>query len=70
MGPANVTLDLRAAMTRAGLGGEWASAMALSLDSDDVATHAGLPINASALPLRSWQAVLLSLRLDAHGAAT
>ena len=70
MGPAPVTLDLRAARGRAGLGADgWASAMVLSLDSDDVATRAGLPVDAAALPLRAWQAVLLSVRLDAHGAS-
>ena len=70
MGPAPVTLDLRAAMARAGLGADgWASAMVVSLDSDDVATRAGLPIDAAALSLQPWQAVLLSVRLDAHGAA-
>ena len=70
MGPAPVTLDLRAAMARAGLGPDgWASAMALSLDSDDVATLAGLPIDAAALLLQPWQAVLLSVRLNAHGAS-
>ena len=71
MGPAPVILDLRAAMARASLGADgWESAMVLSLDSDDVATRAGLPIDAAALSLQSWQAVLLSVRLDAHGAAT
>ena len=69
MGPASVMLDLRAAMARAGLGAAgWASTMVLSLDSDDVATRAGLPIDAAAMTLQSWQAVLLSVRLDAQGA--
>ena len=69
MGSAPVTLDLRAAVAHAGLD-SWASAMVLSLDSDDVATRAGLPIDAAALALQPWQAVLLSVRLDAHGTAT
>ena len=71
MGSAPVTLDLRAAMARAGLGADsWASAMVLSLDSEDVAARAGLPTDAAALVLQPWQAVLLSVRLDAHGTAT
>jgi hypothetical protein len=44
--------------------------MVLALDSDDVAANAGLPVDASALKLRPWQAVLLSVRLDSHGNAT
>jgi len=42
--------------------------MVLSLDSDDVATRAGLPIDAAVMTLQSWQAVLLAVRLDAQGA--
>ena len=71
MGDAPATLDLRAAMARAGLGADgWASAMGLALDSDDVAANAGLPVDAAALRLRPWQAVLLSVRLDSHDNAT
>lgn len=67
MAPVPVVLNLRDAMGRAGLGDDgWASDVALVLDSDDVAARAGQRVDAAALPLRPWQAVLLSVRLDAH----
>ena len=70
MGAAPVTLNLSAAMARAGLGADgWTSAMVLALDSDDVAANAGLPVDAAALALRPWQAVLLPVRLDSHDTA-
>ena len=67
MGAAPATVNLAAAMGRAGLGaGGWASGVSLALDSADVAARKGERVDAAAITLQPWRAVLLTLRLDAH----
>jgi hypothetical protein len=68
LGAAPATINLAAAMGRAGLGVDgWAGPLVRVLDSDGVATAAGERVaDSTAVLVQPWQALILSVRLDAH----
>ena len=67
MGADAVSLNLAAAMGRAGLGAAtWASPLTLVLDSDGVATRAGERLDSTAVAVPPWGAVVAAVHLDAH----
>ena len=71
MGATPASVNIAAAMGRAGLGADgWASALTLAVDSDTVATHRGVRMDSTAVLVQPWQALILSLRLDPHANST
>jgi hypothetical protein len=71
MSPATATVNIAAAMGRAGLGADgWASPLTLVVDSDAVKTRGAERMDSTAVTVQPWSALIMSLRLDANANVT
>ncbi len=71
LGAASATVNIAAAMGRAGLGADgWASPLMLVVDTDAVKTRGAERLDSTAVTVQPWGALIMSLRLDANANVT